>query len=135
MEQIFTQLLKFLQDGIAAIFRFVSLVWNWSIDQITQLTQSPFAQWPFWKQILLVLVAAAVIYVLFRVAKDLWEAGAKILSAFATLLAVLVATLPRVLVAGLIAFGGAWLINNLDNNFDFSVAKLNPWAEESKADD
>ncbi len=124
MEQIFTQLLQFLQEGISAIFRFVRLIWTWSIDQITNIMQVPWGEWPLWKQILLVLVAAAVIWTLYKAAQDLWEAGEKILSAFATLLAVLVRTLPRVLVAGLIALGGVWLINNLDNNLDFAAIKF-----------
>jgi hypothetical protein len=36
------------------------------------------------------------------------------LGAFATLLGVLVRTLPRVMVAGLVALGGVWVLNNLD---------------------
>ena len=36
------------------------------------------------------------------------------LAAFAVLLGVFVRTLPQVVVAGLIAMGGVWLINNLD---------------------
>jgi hypothetical protein len=67
-----------------------------------------------WKQILLVLVIAGVVYALLRAGKDLWDAGERILAAFATLLGVLVKTLPRVLVAGVVALGGVWLLNNLD---------------------
>jgi hypothetical protein len=29
MKQVFDQLLKFLHDGISAIFRFVELIWMW----------------------------------------------------------------------------------------------------------
>ena len=45
------------------------------------------------------------------------EAGAAILAAFAGLLGVLVQTLPHVFLAGVIALGGVWLINHLDNSF------------------
>lgn len=132
VEQIFRQLLDFLQQGIAAIFRFVQLIWTWSIDQIMKVLQVPWADWPLWKQILLVLVGAAVIWALYKAAKDLWEAGEKILSAFASLLGVLVKTLPRVLVAGLIALGGVWLINNLDSNLDFAALNFWPFERESR---
>ena len=44
----------------------------------------------------------------------LWEAGKRALAASATLLGMLVRTLPQVVIAGLIAMGGVWLINNLD---------------------
>jgi hypothetical protein len=114
MEQFLNQLLQFLQQGIASIFRFVQLIWTWSVDQITGLLQVPWQDWPLWKQILLVLVIAGVVYALLRAGKDLWDAGERILAAFATLLGVLVKTLPRVLVAGVVALGGVWLLNNLD---------------------
>ena len=114
MQQMFNQLLQLLQQGIAAIFRFVQLIWSWTVTQITGLTRVPWQDWPLWKQILLVLVIVGVAYALFKVAKDLWEAGERILTAFAALLAVLVKTLPNVLLAGLIALAGIWVLNNLD---------------------
>lgn len=112
--QFLNQLIQFLQQGIAAIFRFVQLIWTWSIGQISQVLHSPWQNWPLWKQVLLVLVLAAVVFALFKVAKELWEAGERVLAAFATLLGVFVRTLPQVVVAGLIAMGGVWLINNID---------------------
>jgi hypothetical protein len=114
MQQLFNQLVQFVQQGIAAIFRFVQLIWTWSVGQISKVFEAPWQSWPLWKQILLALVAGAVIWALYKAAKELWEAGERTLGAFATLLGVLVKTLPRVLVAGVIALGGVWLVNNLD---------------------
>jgi hypothetical protein len=114
MKQIFDQLLQLLQQGIAAIFKFVQLVWTWSIDQITKVFQAPWGDWPIWKQILLALVLAAVAYALFVAAMRLWEAGVAVLAAFASLLGALVYTLPSILIAGVIALGGLWAINNLN---------------------
>jgi hypothetical protein len=115
MQQMFNQLLQFLQQGISAIFRFVQLIWTWSVSQISTLLAVPWQQWPLWKQILLVLVLAGVIWALYKAGKELFEAGEKILGAFASLLGVLVHTLPSVVLAGLIALGGVWLMNHLDN--------------------
>ena len=56
MKQVFEQFLKFLHDGIAAIFRFVELIWTWSVDQITKLASVPWQQWPLWKELLLIIV-------------------------------------------------------------------------------
>lgn len=114
MQQLFNQLVQFVQSGIAAIFRFVQLIWTWSVAQITKVIEAPWQSWPLWKQLLLVIVAAAVIWALYKAAKELWEAGERTLAAFAALLGVFVKTLPAVLVAGLIALGGVWLINNLE---------------------
>lgn len=114
MQQFFDQLLQFLQQGISAIFRFVQLIWAWSVTQIGNLARVPWQDWPMWKQILLVLVIAGVAYALYKVAVELWEAGERILAAFATLLGVLVRTLPSVMIAGLIALSGLWVLNNVD---------------------
>jgi hypothetical protein len=116
MQHAFNELLHFLQQGISAIFHFVQMIWAWSVHQISALLAVPWQQWPIWKQILLVLVLVAVIWVLYRAAIELFAAGERILIAFARLLIVLVRTLPSIVFAGLIALGGAWLMNHLDNN-------------------
>jgi hypothetical protein len=128
MQEIFSQLLQFLQQGISAIFRFVQLVWNWSIDQVMRILEVPWSSWPLWKQAVLVLVAGAIVYVLYKVGKELWEAGEKILAGFASLLVVLVKTLPMMVLAGLIAFGGIWVVNsvNLDRVAAYLPSSLQP---------
>ena len=128
MKQMFDQLLKFLQEGISAIFRFVQLIWVWSVDQISKLLAVPWGDWPLWKQILLVLILGGVIWALYRAGRELLEAGASILSAFAHLLGVLVRTLPHVMLAGIIALGGVWLINHLDN----SLVRMPTWLQASE---
>ena len=114
MKQIFDQFLHFLQQGIAAIFRFVELVWNWSIDQITKMMQVPWQNWPLWKQVLLVIVIAAVAYALFIAARQLWAAAVHLLASFARFLVALVVTLPAILIAGVVALSGLWEMNNLN---------------------
>jgi hypothetical protein len=114
MKEIFDQLLQFLQQGIAAIFRFVQLVWTWSIEQITKMTQAPWGDWPLWKQVLLVIVVVAVAYALFIAARPVWYAGVRVLAAFAGLLGALIVTLPMILIAGCIAVAGLWVINNFN---------------------
>jgi hypothetical protein len=116
MKQVFDELLKFLHQGIAAIFRFVELIWTWSVDQISRLAAEPWQQWPLWKEFLLLLILVGVIWALYQVGRELFEAGAEILGAFAHLLGVVVRTLPHVLLAGVIALGGVWLVNHLDNS-------------------
>src|SRR5256885_1701584 len=128
MKQVFDQLLKFLHEGISAIFRFVELVWTWSVDQISKLAAVPWQEWPLWKQFLLVLILAAVIWALFQVGRELFHAGAAILSAFAHLLGVLVRTLPHVMLAGIIALGGVWLVSHLDN----SLVRMPAWLQASE---
>src|SRR6266700_7410916 len=128
MKQVFDEFLKFLHEGISAIFRFVELIWTWSVDQISKLVTSPWQQWPLWKELLLVLILAGVIWALYRAGREFLEAGAEILSAFARLLGVLVRTLPHVMLAGIIALGGVWLVNHLDN----TPMRMPTWLQASQ---
>jgi hypothetical protein len=114
MQNVFNQVVSFVQQGIAAVFHFIQLIWNWSAAQITALSQVSWQSWPLWKQILLVIVVAAVIWAIYRAVADLWVAGERILSAFAALLGALVRTLPSIALAGVIALGGLWVLNNVD---------------------
>jgi hypothetical protein len=114
MKEIADQFLAFLQQGIAAIFRFVQLIWTWSIGQITKVMQVPFDNWPLWKQVLLVVIVLGVAYALFFAARPLWAAGVRVLAAFIGFLGALVYTLPAILVAGAIALVGLWALNNVN---------------------
>jgi ABC-type proline/glycine betaine transport system permease subunit len=114
MHEILNQILRFAQQGIGTIFRFIELVWNWSITQITNVFHAPWQSWPLWKEVLLVLVVAGVAYVLYKAVSELWESGERALVAFAGLLGAFIKTLPMVLIAGLIALGGIWVLNNVD---------------------
>jgi hypothetical protein len=129
MHEVLNQILQFLQQGIAAIFRFIHLIWTWTVDQISHLFAVPWQDWPLLKIILLVVIAALVIWALVRVFWELWLATERILAAFATLLVALVHTLPRVLLAGAVALGGLWIINHIDNSVLRLPDKL--WAGSS----
>jgi hypothetical protein len=129
MHEVLNQILQFLQQGIAAIFRFIHLIWTWTVDQISHLFSVPWQDWPVLKIILLVVIVALVIWALVRVFWELWLATERILAAFATLLVALVHTLPRVLLAGAVALGGLWIINHIDNSVLRLPDKL--WAGSS----
>lgn len=106
------QYLHFLADGLAWVLGFITAVWAWSIDQIGRMTQVPWEHWPLWKQVLLIIVAAFVVYALFVVAKQLWWATLNVLSALASFIGTLIVTLPTILLAGAVALAGLWVINN-----------------------
>ena len=130
MHQILSQILHFLQQGIAAIFRFVEMVWTWSVDQVTKLAAVPWTDWPILKVILLIVVVVAIVWALYQVAWELWIGAERVLSAFAGLLVVFVRTLPRVLLAGVIAVAGLWLMNHLDNSMMSVPISLQVWHQQ-----
>jgi hypothetical protein len=112
MTQVSDQFLQYLQWGIAEVLRLIRLVWTWSSDQMVKMTQVSWETWPLWKQILLFIVVAAVAYALLIAAMQLWTAAIKVLAAFATFVGTLIVTLPTILIAGVIALAGMWVINN-----------------------
>ena len=112
--QFLNQLLQLLQQGLAAIFRFIALVWEWTIRQVSAIPWQRLDSLPFYKVILLVITGLVVIYLLYRAGRELLEAGEKLLTAFVTLLSVFVRTLPFILLAGVVAAGGAWIINHVN---------------------
>ena len=82
--------MQFLQQGIAAIFKFLELVWNWSFGQIISVFQSDWKALPVWKLVLLVIVVAAIVYVLYKAVMELWEAAVAVFGAFVALLSAFV---------------------------------------------
>jgi hypothetical protein len=115
VQQASDQSLQFLEDGLAWVVGFIRSVWTWSSDQIVTMSKAPWESWPLWKQILLVIVAAAVIYTLLLAASQLWVAAVNVLSALAGFVGTLIVTLPTILLAGAIALAGLWAINNFQN--------------------
>jgi hypothetical protein len=111
--EFLNQLLAFLQQGISAIFSFIRSIYGWSVSQIRGVPWDNLAALPIWKIVLLILLAGLIIYLLYQAIKELIEAGQKALAAFATLLSVFIQTLFPVLMAGIAAAVGAWIVNNV----------------------
>jgi len=114
MQQFFNIFIDFVLQGVGAIFRFVQAIWMWAVEQVGRLLQQPFQDWHPWKLVILTVIAFGVGWYLYKAIWELWDAGQKILAALGTLMAVLIKTLPQVLIAGLIALGGVFLLSALD---------------------
>jgi hypothetical protein len=111
---VINQIVQFLQQGVAAIFKFLQLIWTWSFGQIVSVFESNWQALPIWKIVVLVIVLAAVAYMLYKAALELWEAAEKVFKAFVALLSAFVSVLPYILIAGLVAFAGGWVIHNVN---------------------
>jgi len=61
-----------------------------------------------------IIAVGAIIYILYKAAKELWEAAVAVFGAFVSLLSAFVSVLPYIIAAGLIAFGTGWLIHNVN---------------------
>lgn len=114
MQQVLNQVGQIAQQLSSVIWQVLQFIWNWSFGQIVRMFQMPFNSLPLWKQVVYVLVIAAMVYFLYKVAKDLLKAVQSVLGAIVGLISALIAMLPQIVWAGLIAFGGAWVITNLN---------------------
>jgi hypothetical protein len=114
MQRFFDLFIDFVRLGVAAIFRFVQAVWMWAVGQVGDLLQMPWQEWDPIKLLVLTIIVSGIAWYLYKAIWEMWDASTKILAALATLMGVLIKTLPQVLIAGLIALAGVALLNNLD---------------------
>ena len=96
------------------IWQALQVLWGWSFGQIVNMFQLPFDSLPVWKQVIFVLVIIALVYLGHRVARDLLKAVQVMVGAIVGLIAAFIIMLPQIVWAGLIAFGGAWIIMNMN---------------------
>ena len=114
MQQVLNEVGQIAQRLSAVIWQVLQFIWNWSFGQVVKMFQLSFNGLPLWKQVLFVIVIAALGYFLYKVAKDLLMAVQSVLGAIVGLISALIGMLPHIVYAGLIAFGGAWIITNMN---------------------
>jgi hypothetical protein len=110
MQQVFNQVGQIAQQLAAVIWRVLTFIWDWSFGQVARMFAMPFGSLELWKQVIYVIVIAALAYFIYKLAKDLLKAVQSILSAIVSLINALIGMLPQVVLVGLIAFGGAWIV-------------------------
>jgi hypothetical protein len=113
MQQVVNEVSQIAQRLAGIVWQVLQFIWNWSFGQIVKMFQVPFNSLPLWKQVIFALVLAALGYLLYKVAKDLLKAVQSVLGAVVGFISALIGMLPQIVYAGLIAFGGAWIITNL----------------------
>jgi hypothetical protein len=105
---------EIVQRLSGVIWQALQVIWNWSFGQVVTMFQLPFNTLPAWKQGLFVLVIVSLGYLIHKVSKDLLKAVQSVVGAIVGLVSALISMLPQIVWAGLIAFGGAWVITNLN---------------------
>lgn len=109
MREVFSQVGQIAQQLAAVIWRVLTFIWDWSFGQVARMFGRGFPP-ELWKQIIYVIVIVALAYFIYKLAKDLLKAVQSILSAIVGLISALIGMLPQVVLVGLIAFGGAWIV-------------------------
>ena len=117
MEKIVKDVVDLLKQGINAVFDFLALVWSWSFGQVVEVFQSDPQSLPIWKLIVLVIVVGAIAYVFYKAGSELWAATLAVFHSFIALFGAFVSVVPYVIVAGLVAFAGGYVIKNVNAPF------------------
>ena len=110
MQEIFNQVGQIAQQLASVVWRVLQFIWGWSFGRVGEMFAKSFSTLDVWQQVVYVVVIAALVYFLYKIAKDLLRAVQSVLSAIVGLISALIGMLPQIVLAGLIAFGGAWLV-------------------------
>lgn len=105
---------EFARRLAEVLFTVVEFLWSWSFGQIVAMFRLPLNTLPLWKQILFAVVLFALGYIFNRASKDFLKAVQSVVSAVVGFGTALIALMPQVIWAGLIAFGGAWIMMNMN---------------------
>ena len=90
------------------------MVWTWSFGQIIDIFQSNWQALPVWKMLILALTMGLIAYYLYTAARQIWSATEDVFKAFVSLLSAFVSVLPYIVISGLAAFGGGYIIQNIN---------------------
>jgi hypothetical protein len=107
-------LLGFVEAAVAGVFQFVRMLLFWSFEQIAAIPWGALSYLPVWKVMLLSTITALLLLYLYRMGLALLEAGEKALAAFILLMTVFIRGMPVIVLAGIAAAAGAWVINNVN---------------------
>lgn len=119
MQQVVNQVGQIAQQ----LWQVSQLVWHWSVGHIVHMFEINFNDLQLWKRMVYVLVVAAIAYLLYKVVEALFKAvqcGLRasdvqsLVSAIWGFFSALAAVRRKVTLAALFAFGGAWIIRNLN---------------------
>ena len=113
MNEVFNQASRIAQQFFELIGRVIVLIWSWTFGQFGGMFHLPFMTLPLWKQVLYVLVVAAIAYILYRIGRQLLDTIVKIVRAVIEFFLTLIEKSLDVLVVGIAALVVAWIITNL----------------------
>ncbi len=110
---VLNQLQQLPQQAFGGLAKSMRDVWDWCLTQVLAVPWDRIGDLPGSKVLLLIASAGIVAFFLYRAARQLFAAGQKAFAAFIALLTVFVKIFPSILVAGLAAAAGAWVVNHV----------------------
>ncbi|MFY9642595.1 MAG: hypothetical protein WCD20_04680 [Rhodomicrobium sp.] len=107
-------LLGFIETAVEGIFHFIGMLIYWSLSQIAAVPWNQLSYLPPWKIMFLSVLSALILVYVYRMMWAFWEAGEKAMAALIILTTVFIRSLPIIVIAGLVAAMGCWVVNNVN---------------------
>ena len=106
---------RILEQVIGWVFRIFGTVWDWSFGQVVNAFNllKHTENLPIWKMVVIAVVAVALVTLIWLIFTEVWAAVRMLLNAVVAIFAAVVANIWPVFIAGAVAFGGAWVVNNV----------------------
>lgn len=112
--EFLNDLFGFVEGVIGGVFQFIRMLLVWSLEQIAAVPWGALSYLPAWKVMLLSTIMALLLLFFYRMAWAFWEAGEKAMVAFILIVTVFIRSVPLIVLAGIAAATGAWIINNVN---------------------
>jgi hypothetical protein len=123
--EVVEQLIQLLQAALGLVLRgletglrLIPVIWEWTVTQIVSIPWNRLDNLPLWKIVVLCVTGGAAGWLVYFAGRTLVEAGEKVLTHFVGFVAAFIRTILPILLAGILAAGGAWIINNVNFNLD-----------------
>lgn len=105
------QFLAYLQQSVNYILDHIKFAWEWSVTQIGDVPWHDLANLSPGKIAVLIGAAILIAFFLYLLVMVFLVSGQKVLAALGALLSFLAKTAALLLLIGLAAAGGAWIVN------------------------
>lgn len=115
--EIWKQIVDLAGQFFTILWKIITVAWAWSFGQIVAMYQVDVMRLSDPKIIIYIAVTIAIVYFVYKAGRDLLGALMKILSAITGFFGALVHNLPGVVFAGVVALGGAYVINYVPIDF------------------
>ncbi len=115
VQQIINAIMNGIRQFLNALDGLVNLVVSFAYEPIKKAFALfwVFETLPIWKRVLLIVVALAVAGIIYMIASEIWISIRRIFESIMGLIRTIFDNIWYFFIAGVLAFGGAWAINNL----------------------
>lgn len=110
------EIVKVLQNLIAWVFKIFAFIWDFTVVNVGKVFALLFqlGDMPMWKAALTIGVVLAAMALIWVLVSEAWDAFRMLINVIVQIFAAFANNLKTLVVLGVLTFGGAWVVNNVD---------------------